>query len=377
MSMQTEDRAPLATALRQRVVDYKKDNPRSHARDVASAVGVREAQLVALNVGTSATRLDKRFRELYEALPTLGETKTMARSDAVVIERWGAFDQVEIGDHMGQVVGEEIDLRLFVSRWGSAFAVTEQGPRGERLSIQVFDDAGDSVQKVYLEDAAKRGAYDALVAAHRAEDQSCWQDVAPPQPTPAEKPDAEVDVAGFQKAWDKMQDTHDFYMIMRRFGVTRTQALRLGGRERAYPASPKCLAYVLEQASKREMQIMLFVSNRGIIQIHTGLVKRVSPMEGWLNILDPRLNLHARESALASGWVVKKPTKDGIVTSLELYDAKGDNVLLVFGKRKPGNPEDNGWRALVAELPTDGSEPPQDGGPLPEPARSTTSTEPS
>jgi putative hemin transport protein len=362
MSMQTEDQTQ---GLRQRVADYKRDNPRSHARDVASAVGVREVQLVALNCGSTATRLDTRFRELYEALPSLGETKTMARSEAVVIERWGAFDKVEIGDHMGQVVGEEIDLRLFVSRWRSAFAVTEQGPRGERLSIQVFDDAGDSVQKVYLEDAGKRAAYDALVAAHRAQDQSAHEEVAPPPPAPPEKADAEIDVAGFQKAWDKMQDTHDFYMIMRRFGVTRTQALRLGGRERAYPVSTKCLAHVLSQASQREMAIMLFVSNRGIIQIHTGLVKRVSPMEGWLNVLDPRLNLHVRESALAAGWVVKKPTKDGIVTSLELYDSRGDNVLLVFGKRKPGTPEDGGWRALVSELPTDGSEPP----------RSTTSAE--
>ena len=71
---------------------------------------------------------------------------------------------------------------MFVSRWGSAFAVTEQGPRGERLSIQIFDDAGDSVQKVYLEDADKRAAYDALVAAHRAEDQTPWQRVSGDQP---------------------------------------------------------------------------------------------------------------------------------------------------------------------------------------------------
>jgi putative hemin transport protein len=96
---------------------------------------------------------------------------------------------------------------------------------------------------------------------------------------------------------------------------------------------------------------MIFVGNRGAIQIHTGTIHNVQRMHGWLNVLDPRCNLHVREESIASAWVVRKPTSDGIVTSFELYDAAGENVLLMFGKRKPGAVEDPRWRELVASLP--------------------------
>ncbi len=60
--------------------------------------------------------------------------------------------------------------------------------------------------------------------------------------------------------------------------------------------------------------------------------------EDWLNVLDDDFNMHLRDTAVASAWVVKKPTVDGIVTSLELFDDKGDNLVIFFGKRKPGEP---------------------------------------
>jgi putative hemin transport protein len=70
-------------------------------------------------------------------------------------------------------------------------------------------------------------------------------------------------------------------------------------------------------------------------------------LHGWLNILDPDFNLHVQEQAIASAWVVRKPTVDGIVTSLELYAHDESLILTVFGKRKPGIPENLTWRALV------------------------------
>ena len=44
-------------------------------------------------------------------------------------------------------------------------------------------------------------------------------------------------------------------------------------------------------------------------------------------------------------------TEDGIVTSLEIYDTEGDPIALMFGRRKPGEVELDGWRAIVAALP--------------------------
>ncbi len=92
---------------------------------------------------------------------------------------------------------------------------------------------------------------------------------------------------------------------------------------------------------------MVFVGNAGMIQIHSGPVKKIAVMGPWLNVLDEGFNLHLRTDHVASAWVVGKPTSDGLVTSLELFDAKGETIAMLFGERKPGQPELLTWRALV------------------------------
>ena len=68
-------------------------------------------------------------------------------------------------------------------------------------------------------------------------------------------------------------------------------------------------------------------------------------------MLDPTFNLHLREDAIASAWVVRKPTRDGDVTSLELFDKDGFCFTL-FGLRKPGKPELEAWRAVLSGIAT-------------------------
>ena len=54
--------------------------------------------------------------------------------------------------------------------------------------------------------------------------------------------------------------------------------------------------------------------------------------------------------------VVAKPVIvpfDGVVTSVELFDAQGETIAMLFGKRKPGIPELPEWRTLVDGLSRD------------------------
>ena len=107
---------------------------------------------------------------------------------------------------------------------------------------------------------------------------------------------------------------------------------------------------LLEEASAREIPIMVFVGNRGNIQIHTGNVKKIMWHGPWINVLDPNFNLHLDTTRIAETWVVRKPTEDGIVTAVEVFNKEGEIIVQFFGKRKPGIPELETWRKLVAEL---------------------------
>jgi putative hemin transport protein len=219
-------------------------------------------------------------------------------------------------------------------------------------SFQFFDRAGTAIHKVFLQDENFLGEYDRIVEKYRSADQSRSIEVEPKAARKAEKPDAEIDAGEFQKAWANLKDTHDFFPMLRKFDVAREQALRLADREMAREVEASSFKFILHEASRRKLPIMVFVGNPGIIQIHTGEVKKVLEARGWFNVLDEQFNLHINQEKIRRAWIVKKPTDDGIVTSLELFNEQGENVALFFGKRKPGIPESEDWRELIKDLET-------------------------
>jgi len=108
---------------------------------------------------------------------------------------------------------------------------------------------------------------------------------------------------------------------------------------------------MLELAAAEETPIMVFIGNRGCLQIHTGPVRNIRRFGSeWLNVLDDDFNMHLRDTAVASVWIVRKPTIDGVVTSLELFDEGGNTLVMFFGKRKPGSAEDDAWRMIISKL---------------------------
>ena len=150
--------------------------------------------------------------------------------------------------------------------------------------------------------------------------------------------------------WLALRDTHDFITLLRRHKATRRQAFRLVGDDLALRLDPSAGSAALRLAASGEVPVMVFVGNRHAIQIHTGPVQRLVDIPGWFNVLDPDFNLHLREGGVAEAWRVVKPTADGPVTSIELLDAQGASVMLLFGARKPGQAEREDWSGLAATV---------------------------
>jgi putative hemin transport protein len=325
------------------------EKPALRIRDAAAALGVSEAELVALGIGQTATPLVADWRALLNDMPSVGRVMCLTRNEHCVHERHGRFEDVQVSSPHGLVLGPDIDLRLFLGSWRHGFAVREPLKRSERLSLQFFDASGEAVHKIYATDETDRPAFDALIARHRAEAPATLQ-IAPRAPDTADRPDSEIDVEGLRKAWRAMTDTHQFFGMLGKFKVGRVQALRLAGEEFARELPARTLRSALEAAGADGTPIMIFVGSKGCIQIHTGPIERLVETHGWFNVLDPTFNLHLREAGVARVFSVRKPTDDGIVTSIEAFDSRDRNILLMFGARKPGKPELEQWRALVAQI---------------------------
>jgi putative hemin transport protein len=327
------------------------ERPQARIRDAADALGVSEAELLATTVGTTAIRLDGDVAALLHALPGVGRCMALTRNPRAVSEVRGRYGGVELGPHAGQVVGEAIDLRVFLGQWRYAFAVEEPHPQrtGERRrSLHVFDGAGTAVHKVYLEPDGDVAAWDALVAVHA--DPGAPAITIEPEVTRDMRRPA-VNVGALRADWDAMADTHEFFLLLRKHQVARLRALHVAGEERARIVAADAIGRVLAAAAETGARIMVFVGNRGCIQIYAGPVQRVARSGPWLNVLDPGFNLHLRADEIASSWVVRKPTRAGVVTSLELYDAAGELIVQLFRKRDDrDHAEDASWSQLMAGL---------------------------
>lgn len=330
-------------SLREKYNLFKTQHPKVRIRDAAKELGVTEAELVAVSSG--ATQLKAEIEDILKAVPSLGYVMALTRNDFAVHERKGEYRKVGINGHVCLVVNPDIDLRLFLNAWKFAFAVEENG----RKSLHFFGKNGEAVHKIYLEEQSNVEAYNQLVAKFKVADQEGPLAIERNPEKVDEQPDNKIAVEDFKAAWLALKDTHEFHGMLHKFGVTRTQAMRLAPDGYVRKIDLGTLKNILEQVSARSLEIMVFIGNKGCIQIHTGQAKRLLQTGPWFNVLDPEFNMHLREDAIENIWVVKKPTVDGHVTSIEAYDAAGDTIVQFFGKRKPGIPEREDWRKVIAD----------------------------
>lgn len=338
------------TMLAERWAALRSAEPTLRIRDAASRLGVSEAELVATRIGAGVERLRGPWPEIIAAIGSLGPVMALTRNDLVVHERHGTYGELSVEGHVGLILGEDIDLRIFFGPWAHGFAVSEETKAGPRRSLQFFGASGLAVHKIYATDATDMAAFDALIAHFRHEDQSPGIAVRPAKAKAAPLPDAEIDAMALRAAWAALQDTHDFFPLLRKHKVAREQAFRLAGRDFAVPVANDAARRMLQAAAESKLPIMVFVGNPGMIQIHTGPVEKLVATGPWFNVLDPLFNLHLREDGIAASWLVRKPSADGTVTSLELFDAEGELIVSFFGKRKPGQPELPEWRTLAESL---------------------------
>ncbi|MGE0798748.1 MAG: hemin-degrading factor [Lautropia sp.] len=316
--------------------------PPLRIRERAARLGVPEAQLVSEQLGVAATPLAGPAQRLFRELGSIGRVMALTRNDWCVHERHGRYEKVMAEGPVGLVLGPDIDLRMFFEHWGHAWAVAENG----RASLQFFDGAGCAIHKVYRTDETDAAAWDALIERFARPDAPAPSFAPIVEPA---APDRVGDRAALRARWLALQDTHDFAPMLRDLDLSRHAAIAGVGADLAQQVPNQTVEAVLQAAADTALPIMCFVGNRSMIQIHSGPVAKLMRTGPWYNVLDPTFNLHLNTAAIADSWIVNKPSRDGWITSLELFTADGTLIVQFFGARKPGIPEQPAWRALLAE----------------------------
>lgn len=327
------------------------EHPKMRDRDFANKFGISEAQLVAAYVEHGAVRLIAASKEILPRVPALGDVMALTRNESCVIEVVGTYGEYKESEFAGIIIDDPIDMRTFPKHWVTAFAVEKPTEDGVRRSIQVFDAFGDAVHKIHFRDETRLPQWEELVSALKHDDQSGDLTVEA-RPTPD---GAKIDVTkidSLRAEWDEMNDTHQFFGIMRRNGMNRLGAYRAAGGNYARPVAPTSVAEMLQKTRDAGLEIMIFVGSRGCIEIFSGKIDKLMTMGPWENVLDKGFNLHLRADHIKEAYVVTKMSDKGPAVSLEAFDVNGGVILQIFGvvgKEHNYRPE---WDALVAELPT-------------------------
>jgi putative hemin transport protein len=330
----------------------RREDPRARDRDLAERLGVPEAALVAAHIGASdgltATVLDPRPDALIPMIGALGEVMALTRNEHCVIETVGRYDDWTPGEHAAMVLSPGVDLRIFPRHWAHAFAVERETDTGVMRSVQAFDAAGDAVHKVFLREGSDLSGWDVLRLTLGGP--AATPDFAPRAAAEAAEGDA-ARAETLRREWARMSDSHQFLRMVSKLKMNRLGAYRVAGPPFARRLAPQAVRATLEGLAARGFPAMVFVGNRGCIQIHAGPVRSLQPMGPWLNVMDPGFNLHLREDRVAEVWLVEKPTRRGPALSVEAFAADGALILQVFGYRKPEVDHVTDFDALARTLP--------------------------
>lgn len=328
------------------------DNPDTRPRDLADRLHLSEAQLLAAHVGHGVTRLKAHPDGIAGAAATLGELMALTRNESCVSEVVGHYDNYQPGKHAAMILNEPMDLRIFPSRWVSAFAVEKPVEGGIRRSLQVFDAAGDSVHKLFLRSESAGAVWDRAIETLRHDDPSDTLAVQPREGAETPKADpAKADA--LRQGWAAMTDTHQFHAMAGRLKMNRLGAYRIVGAPFTRALATGAVSRMFHALRDAAIPIMIFVGNRGCIQIRSGIIDTLKPSGPWLNVLDPGFNLHLRLDHVAEVWAVDKPTRRGAAISVEAFDAEGGLIFQIFpvpaGRDLPDSRA--AWKDIVEALP--------------------------
>ncbi|MFY0664140.1 MAG: hemin-degrading factor [Natronospirillum sp.] len=343
---------PESTTLAERWAMLREQQPGLRIRNAAALLGATEVELLATlcgqngNTEEQVTRLTCAPYDLLAELHNVGPLMALVRNEHAVHETIGTFGKLSGKGPVRLFLGAQ-DQRLFAFRWTKAFFSKTEA----RESIQFFNAQGTASFKLFTRPDTDMDAWSALVSRYVAEDQGTVEPV-----TPAVAETTKVLLNGdetrrLRERWAAINDIHQFNQLLRDFEIGRLTAVQYAGAEWAREVSTEAIELALAQACQQDLSIMTFVGNGDVVQIHTGVPRRLLRTGPWFNVLDPTFNLHLNTDGIAQAWVITRPTGDGMVTTLEAFDAHGHSILQLFGERHEGEPELAAWRSLTEQLP--------------------------
>ena len=311
-----------------------------------------DVQRIALQ--PTATRLHGEFAPLMQRLATLGDLTEVTRNSSALLEKDNVSGTLYVNNEIELAPAEAMHLRIFYPQWEHGYALEEHDAcsGGKRHSLQFFDRYGSMMHKIVLGENGDIASFRQLVSDHAAAEQ-----LAPHLVHPLDSDDEsedhglrQIDVDALRAEWAHTHNHDDFIQRQEAFDQQRLRKLRLAGKAFAYQVANDSAHVILQRMTEFGTSIMAQVGNAGIVQAYYGKIKNIRVKDSRLKIMNAGFRMQLREDHIDSVWVAKKPTTDGIITSLELFNRQGTHIASFLSKKSNGQPEPREWREAIMRL---------------------------
>lgn len=324
--------------------NYQQQHPKIRIREAAVNLGISEAELVAVRCGNENIRLRTEFGDILKALKKLGKLLAVTRNDFIVHEIRGQYLQMQLRGNVGMFFPPGLDTRFFFDSWQSVFAVNEGG----QFSIQFFDRYGIAAHKVYMTQQTPLKIFHQLVKDFQSNLQSTTELV---EPLPVKVKAAALDAEELHDKWAAMRDVQEASRLIKTLAAgDNQQVYRALGGQYACPLQVNIVEQLFETLAQKKMDLMILVMGRAAVQSYAGKIHQILRAGPWFTILDAEFNLHIKSDGIASVWLVRKPTDDGWITSLDIFDQQGNELMVICDNRSRCRPEKTVWTDTLLEV---------------------------
>lgn len=291
------------------------------------------------------TFLKNDWQALLWRLEELGKIYIVSGNQALRHVSPGNYARYKGNESEGRVSGEYMDLRLYPQEW--AYGVAEPLGVGNSPGLAFFDASGILVHRIILTRESDLDSFGDLIHAC-----SGTRPVISADNTTKTEPLTPDASAKLLERWGSLKDEEGFEQLLREFNASRADALRAAKGKYAERLDLGAYTAIFLRALEQQVPLIVSSVNAGFVQSTTGPLADVSARPGLLSLKQAnQSSTLIALSRVAEVWRVRKPTRDGIAWSLELYGTTGAPVAYFFASRQGREDALGKWEEDILGVP--------------------------
>ena len=245
----------------------KQEHQKTRIKDAANILGVSEAELLSTTINQTSTLLKiTDWEKAFKEISSLGNMMYLIRNDYAVFENTLRINKINSDTTYITLSDDNSIITINQSLIKYVFYTSAIIQGNKTYSIHLFDSYGTAIIKIYLQNT-KLKEFESIKNKYKKEYNY-----------------------ELQKLKNKNLQTSCS-------GKIKTSSIRLMNNLNF------SMQKYLEQISTNNQNVEIKIFNKAVTAMYKGSLQNIIHKFGWLNIMDPKFNLHAKDRLLNKNYI--------------------------------------------------------------------------